>query len=660
MGGRVGNAARFFVGPDSDPDRYELIENLGGGAEAEVWRATLRAVGDGVDGELDVAIKIFRGGPTGSAEPPLPPPPPPSSTAATQPLDHGRQRVQDWERRTRLLWQFNHPGIVQLRESFIGPPMHPSGRVRTEPELACRFVVMDFIDAPRLLDWLPLNADADLTQRLHVLRSVAAGLDAMHASNDGGGFAHGDVKPANILVPAQRQGVLVDFSLMRMAGGPTLATRPYAAPELFAGSPATPASDRFAFFATLFEVATLQVPPLRPDGAGPDVVQLHRMLLDSPQTANRPRLIEVIINGVSADPAERPERLLTALDGTVTSTYLNSADLAAAASAGSAGETRVLSAPAAAGPPGPDGPSSGRRRRRGGRVAAIVVGIVAVLALAAGALYLAGFFDTDPGETNADLGNTASDPGNTVPDADEVSDGDAPGDSPSTPSNDEPSETPTDRETSPAVTPMPGLVGSSIAEARRELSSLGLPAPTIIEVLDEETPNGQVLAQAPEPGTPDPGEPELSVATAPVERYMFEMNPITDGIEEGPVSISGETYPRSFQAALSYGAAPWSREWDLGRDFRVLRATIGLEDSSAIADAEVQFEVRTDGTTIFNERLFLGEARLVELDVAGALRVEISATVLTDGGFTYQAHAAFGDPVLLGLPSEVPAEQEDT
>src|SRR5947208_2345846 len=77
--------------------------------------------------------------------------------------------------------------------------------------------------------------------------------------------AHGDVKPGNIVVPDDGLAVLVDLGLMRIFDGTVIAggTVPYAAPELFRdGAPSTPATDRFAFIATVTHAILGDTPPV--------------------------------------------------------------------------------------------------------------------------------------------------------------------------------------------------------------------------------------------------------------------------------------------------------------------------------------------------------------------------------------------------------------
>ena len=106
----------------------------------------------------------------------------------------------------------------------------------------------------RLLTRSHLTASAREALALTVARDVAAALSALHGS----GAAHGDVKPANIIVDSARgQARLVDFGLSGAAsqveakGGTTR----YLAPEVFAaGDGDARARDLWAFGATLLEI----------------------------------------------------------------------------------------------------------------------------------------------------------------------------------------------------------------------------------------------------------------------------------------------------------------------------------------------------------------------------------------------------------------------
>jgi serine/threonine protein kinase len=109
----------------------------------------------------------------------------------------------------------------------------------------------------------PKTAECDYDRLRWVLREVAAGLNALHAT----GKLHRDIKPSNIIVTDSR-AVILDFGLvfelddvanerpsMLMAG-----TIAYMSPEQAAGGILTPASDWYSVGVMLFQALTGQAP----------------------------------------------------------------------------------------------------------------------------------------------------------------------------------------------------------------------------------------------------------------------------------------------------------------------------------------------------------------------------------------------------------------
>ena len=317
----------FWVGPLTAPDTYELVEMLGGGGEGEVWRATVSLSSQG---RSRVAVKILTG--VGAAD-----------------------EEQRWTESGHLLRSLSHPGLVRVQEVFHGPAAHRRGKADDAGAPLARYVVMDYVEGTTLREWADENPDATAAVRLRMLRTVASALDEMHQGVATEiPVAHGDVKPANVVVRDSGATVLVDLGLTRLVDvpGPVGRSTPYAAPELRGPSPqATPEADRWAFAVTTAQVLTGEPPPVDECGFL-DAAALAAQLQSHPITRRRPILVRRILDVVAAPPEARPRALRVWLDGAADS----------------------LSQVTGPGPDGPSGPvagppvlrSSSGRRRTGG------------------------------------------------------------------------------------------------------------------------------------------------------------------------------------------------------------------------------------------------------------------------------------------------------
>ncbi|MET9240541.1 serine/threonine-protein kinase [Nonomuraea sp. NPDC003709] len=165
------------------------------------------------------------------------------------------------------------------------------------------FVVSEFVDGPSLADRVrergPLRG-GDL-ERLAV--GTATALAAIHAA----GIVHRDFKPANVLLGPDGPRV-VDFGIARAEGAATMTsgligTPAYLAPEQISGSPASPASDVFAWASSMLFAAT----GTSPFGADTVPAVLHRVLHAEPDLSPLPpRLRGVIASCLAKDPSRRP------------------------------------------------------------------------------------------------------------------------------------------------------------------------------------------------------------------------------------------------------------------------------------------------------------------------------------------------------------------
>ena len=198
--------------------RYELIEVIGSGGMATVWRAR--------DIKLERMVALKR----------------------PHPVPVGDPRHDRLTREAQLSASINHPHLVTV---------HDAGS-----DAEGLYLVMELVNAPSLAD---VKGSLTREQIIDVGAQIGRALTAVHRA----GIVHRDVKPANILL-ANGGAKLTDFGIATNGAGfgahqPTtpgyfLTTANYAAPEVLAGQQASPKSDVFALGVVLYEHLTGQLP----------------------------------------------------------------------------------------------------------------------------------------------------------------------------------------------------------------------------------------------------------------------------------------------------------------------------------------------------------------------------------------------------------------
>jgi serine/threonine-protein kinase len=190
---------------------------------------------------------------------------------------------------------------------------------------------MDLVDGEDLRKRLRRDGPVPPAVAANVVSQVAAVLTYLH----GRGIVHGDVKPGNVLVPADGGPVrLADFGVARRfprrasqrngrvngssppgadgeestaetgTGRIVHATPEYVAPEVVVGGTPTPAADVYALGVVLFELLCGR----SPYRGGPplDVLRRHAACLPVPPPGLPPAAWPVIEECMALDPAARP------------------------------------------------------------------------------------------------------------------------------------------------------------------------------------------------------------------------------------------------------------------------------------------------------------------------------------------------------------------
>lgn len=123
--------------------------------------------------------------------------------------------------------------------------------------------------------------------------------------------------------------------------------------------------------------------------------------------------------------------------------------------------------------------------------------------------------------------------------------------------------------------------------------------------------------------------------------YLRSMQTVRGGNDptKGSVNVNGKAYPQSISSSRFMTTAT-NYQYDLGRNWRSFRATIGLSDTSH-PDARYQFRVFVDDQPRGSWNMRLGQSQDINVDVSGGLRLRLEMTKTAANG--NNANAVWGD-----------------
>jgi serine/threonine-protein kinase len=199
--------------------RYEVIERVGSGGMAEVYRARDDLLG------RDVAVKVL-----------------------SERYARDRSFVERFRREAQSAANLNHPNIVSLYDYGADNGTY--------------FIVMEYIDG-RPLDDIIRREGALLPERAAEIAFDIA--QALHRAHEGG-LVHRDVKPSNVMITSTAQTKVTDFGIARAVAadgeqtvtqtGMVIGTASYLSPEQAQGNPVDARSDVYSLGCVLYEMLT--------------------------------------------------------------------------------------------------------------------------------------------------------------------------------------------------------------------------------------------------------------------------------------------------------------------------------------------------------------------------------------------------------------------
>ncbi len=248
-------------------NRYELLEKIGSGGMAIVYKARCRLL------NRYVAIKMLR------AE-----------------FNEDAEFLKRFETEAQAAASLSHPNIVSVYDVGIHNKLH--------------YIVMEYVEGITLKEYLVQNGPLPIEKIVDFGVQIASALEHAHAKK----IIHHDIKPHNIMLTEEGLLKVTDFGLARavsasttIAGVGAIGSVHYASPEQARGGFTDEKSDIYSLGVTMYEMTTGRVPF---DGETPVSVAIkHLQKEPTPPSAIAPdvpaSLENVILKTMEKDPSKR-------------------------------------------------------------------------------------------------------------------------------------------------------------------------------------------------------------------------------------------------------------------------------------------------------------------------------------------------------------------
>ena len=201
--------------------RYELLEKIGGGGMAVVYKAKCHLL------KRYVAVKVLR-----------------------PELVENEEFVARFKRESQSVASLSHQNIVNIYDVGQEDDIH--------------YIVMEYIDGKTLKEYIHDKGRLDNEEAVRICIQICAALNHAHKNN----IVHRDIKPQNILINQEGLVKVADFGIARaitsatvtMAGANVIGSVHYFSPEQARGGIVDKKSDIYSLGIVLYEMVTGVVP----------------------------------------------------------------------------------------------------------------------------------------------------------------------------------------------------------------------------------------------------------------------------------------------------------------------------------------------------------------------------------------------------------------
>lgn len=199
-------------------NRYEVIEKVGTGGMADVYRAQ--------DHRLNrfVAVKVLK-----------------------NEYSEDTKFVTKFQQEAQAVARLSHPNIVGVYDVGEEQGMH--------------FFVMEFVEGITLKRYIEKKGKLSVREAVGITLQIASGLEAAHANH----IIHRDIKPQNILISHDGTAKVTDFGIAKAASSNTITASAmgsvhYISPEQARGGFSDEKSDVYSLGVTMYEMLSGSLP----------------------------------------------------------------------------------------------------------------------------------------------------------------------------------------------------------------------------------------------------------------------------------------------------------------------------------------------------------------------------------------------------------------
>lgn len=224
----------YLVGKFIGSNRYEIVEKIGTGGMATVYKAKCHVL------NRFVAIKVLKDS-----------------------LKFDTEVVKKFNTESRAAARLSHPNIVQVYDVGESDGLD--------------YIVMEYVDGITLKEYIQKKGRLSWAEACDFAAQIGRAIDCAHTNN----IIHRDIKPHNVLMAKDGTLKVADFGIAQattsetlVAGSSGMGSVHYISPEQARGGFTNERSDVYSLGVVLYEMLTGEVPF---DGANPVAIAIMKL-----------------------------------------------------------------------------------------------------------------------------------------------------------------------------------------------------------------------------------------------------------------------------------------------------------------------------------------------------------------------------------------------